>query len=438
MRWFRWQGGLLRQIWFWFLLLLTFNQVALLSCLYVLVIRPAADSFTTLSLALVDAGIRQQHSEPHNQPPNQPQDPVGLIQGHPISNNPIVMVPGSPPEMQSLPLYPGLRLIDKNIRAVWGDQIVLGYTAEPERRLWLHYQADKPFSIGIPIDQRMRGLLFLVVAVFLIFIISGAAAWSIAVRLSRPLNTLSDAARRLGQGEAVGELEVSKGAPPEIGRLAEALNKMRQEIDHMLCERERFLAGITHDLRTPLSRMRVALELQPAENAEFTDGMRQDIEEMRTILEQFIELSRLDMEHSEASMTGDLNAVLLSIAAKYQRAGAALQLLLGDVPSIRYKPVALNRLFYNLIDNALRYGQGAVAIKTGSDSRGVWLLVTNRESEVARDSALVSALAWVANGGQSGLGLAIVRRLADVHDAEVTIETSTQMTRTVTVTFRRE
>ena len=287
-------------------------------------------------------------------------------------------------------------------------------------------------------DQRMRGLLFLLVAVLLIFIISGAAAWAIAVHLSRPLDKLSDAARRLGRGEPVGELAVSKGAPPEIGRLAEALNKMRQEIDHMLRERERCLAGITHDLRTPLSRMRVALELQPAESLEYTDGMRQDIEEMRTILEQFIELSRLDMEHSETSTTGDLNEVVSSISDKYRRAGASLQLLLSDVPNIRYKPVALNRLFYNLIDNALRYGKGAVEIKTSSDDRGVWLLVTNRESEVARDSALVSALAWVANGEQSGLGLAIVRRLADVHDAEVTIETSSEMVRTVKVQFRRE
>jgi hypothetical protein len=92
---FRWQGGLLRQIWFWFLLLLTFNQLALLLCLYVLVIRPAADSFTTLTLALVEAGIRQQHSEP---------------QDRRISSSHIVMVPGVPPKMQAVPPYPGLRI----------------------------------------------------------------------------------------------------------------------------------------------------------------------------------------------------------------------------------------------------------------------------------------------------------------------------------------
>lgn len=80
---------------------------------------------------------------------------------------------------------------------------------------------------------------------------------------------------------------------------------------------------------------------------------------MRAILDQFIELSRLDMEQSEPTQTGDLNAVVREIAHKYQRAGETLQFEPGQLPSLRFKPMALKRLLYNLIDNALRHGYAA-------------------------------------------------------------------------------
>lgn len=204
----------------------------------------------------------------------------------------------------------------------------------------------------------------------------------------------------------------------------------------MLSERERFLAGITHDLRTPLSRMRVALELGESRDSELNEGLRDDIEEMRAILDQFIELSKLDTEQSEPTQTGDLNDLLSKIAMKYRRAGEVLILDLGTIPPLSFKPLALTRLFYNLIDNALRYGEGGVAVQTRLTETGqVCVSVTNLQSQSVRDSALVAALRSAVNGQQSGLGLAIVRRLADVHDAEVRVLLAPMGERTVEILF---
>lgn len=168
---------------------------------------------------------------------------------------------------------------------------------------------------------------------------------------------------------------------------------------------------------------------------ELTEGLREDIEEMRVILEQFIELSRLDTEKSELSVMGDLNSVVQGIANKYLRAGEPLDIHVGELRPLIYKPVALNRLLYNLIDNALRYGEGAVRVETGLDANRVWLSVRNRESESTRDSALVAALAWAANGQQSGLGLAIVRRLAEVHEAALTVTRDADGARVIKISF---
>lgn len=427
MRWWRWRGGMLRQIRFWFLILLTLNQLALLTCLYVLLVRPAAESFGAVSLGLVDATLKQQSAGAQS---------LGLIQDHWVSRDYIVVIPGVPAQVEPIPPFPGLRAVEKMVNSGWGDKISVGYSANPDRILWLQYRDGEPFSVGIPMDQRMFGLVFLLAAVLLIFVLSSAASWAVAVRLTRPLNELSNTALRLGRGEDVGEITAIPAAPAEVARLAGALNQMRSEINQMLQERERFLTGITHDLRTPLSRMRVALELGGAKDSELTEGLREDIEEMRVILEQFIELSRLDTEKSEVSEVGDINGVVQGIADKYRRAGELLDIHMGDVRPLFYKPVALTRLLYNLIDNALRYGEGAVRVETGMNAAGVWVSVSNRESESTRDSALVAALAWAANGQQSGLGLAIARRLAEVHEADLSVDRDASGMRKVQIQFR--
>lgn len=428
MSFFSWRGSVLRQFWSSFAIVLVVNQVAILGGFYLFLFKPAVASFSTLTMALVDAGYRQQNALPA--------PGLGVITNQWVSNEHIVMVSGVVSGLQPLPPYPGLRLIAREIEAQLGAQAQVGFKAEPEQTLWIQYQSAQPFAVGIPMAERLQGFKLLLVAVVLTLLLSGAAAWLIAAHLTRPLAHLSEMARRVGRSENIGEIAVSSGSPTEIAGLAAALNQMRQEIDQMLRERERFLAGITHDLRTPLSRMRVALELGEARESELNEGLRDDIEEMRAILDQFIELSRLDMEQSEPTQTGDLNTVVMTVAEKYQRAGETLVFHAGRLPALSFKPLALKRLLYNLVDNALRHGQGDVVVETAvMDTGQICLSVSNKQSGSMRDTALVAALRWAVNDQQSGLGLAIIRRLAEVHEAEVRVVAAPNGSRQVQILF---
>lgn len=428
MRLFRWRGTVLRQFWLWFVLVLLLNQVAVFTGIYFFLMKPAVDSFATLTTALIDAGYRQQLETPGKG--------LGMITDHWVSNDHVIIKPGATVNLQPIPPYPGLKLIQRGIQLLLGEQVTVGFQNVPEQTLWIQYQGARPFAVGIPMAERVQGLNLLLLAVFATLLLSSLAAWLIAAHLTRPLAHLSGMARRVGQGEKVGDIQVGDNSPTEVAQLASALNQMRQEIDQMQQERERFLAGIAHDLRTPLSRMRVALELNEAKHSALKEGLCDDIEEMRAILDQFIELSRLDTEQSETTQTGDLNELIASIAQKYQRAGETLILETTPLPPLRFKPLALTRLLYNLVDNALRYGEGVVAVQSRlSDAGQICLTVTNLHSEGVRDSALVEALRLLPNGQQSGLGWAIVRRLAEVHDAEVRILASSTGERIVEILF---
>lgn len=426
---FTWRGGILRQFWSAFAVVLVFNQLAILGGLYLFLFKPAVASFSTLVSALVDAAYREQHVVSATG--------LNVISDHWISNDHIVVVQGEIHELEAIPPYPGLRMIARGVERQLGNEVRVGFKSGPEKMLWIQYGAQKPFAVGVPMSERLHGFKLLAVVIALTFLMSGFAAWLIAAHLTRPLAHLSETARRVGRGENIGQISVRSSAPAEVTGLATALNQMREEIEQMLAERERFLAGIAHDLRTPLSRMRVALELGDVRDSELNDGLRDDIEEMRTILEQFIELSRLDTEQSEPTEIGNLNSAVADISSKYERAGETLFVHAGDLPALRFKPVALKRLLYNLVDNALRYGQGGVVVRTDITISGqVCLSVTNVQSDSIRDSALVKALRWAANGQQSGLGLAIVRRLAEVHEAEVRIITEPGGGRQVQLLFK--
>ena len=425
---FRWRGTVLRQFWSSFAIVLVLNQFVVLGSMYLFLFKPAVASFSSLAAALVDAGYRQQSasSEPG----------LGVLSNRWVSDEHIMIVSGEVKDLQKLPPYPGLRLIGKNVEQRFSGQVRLGFTIEPEQTLWIQYGGVRPFAVGILMAERLQGLKLLLVAVVMTLLLSSMAAWIIAAHLTRPLAHLSSMARRVGQGDKVGAIAVSDESPTEIAQLATALDQMRCEINQMLQERERFLTGIAHDLRTPLSRMRVALELQDMRASELNEGLRDDIEEMRAILDQFIELSRLDMEQSEPTQFGDLNAVVKMVAEKYHRSGATLVFHAGEIPALRFKPLALKRLLYNLIDNALRHGQGDVVIETRLTAADqVCMLIGNLQSDSTHESALVAALRWVSHDQQSGLGMAIVRRLAEVHGAELQIVSESDGERQVQILF---
>lgn len=408
--------GLFRKIWFWFLLLITFNQAAILFTYYEFIVKPTASSLTTVFMGLADAAEKNISNNEFSS--------FGVLKDKWVSDKHIMVIPGAPQNLVSPPLYPGMWAIESKLKSDWGDRVKFGYSASPERTIWLYFPGvDKPFSMGIPFSDRLKTQSVMLIAIALIFIFTIIVASVISLYFGRPLQVLASEARKLGRGEVM-ELENSINSyPAEVATLAIALNQMQGEIKQMQNERERFLAGIAHDLRTPLSRMRVAIELPEIKNTTLVNGLQEDIEDMRTILDQFLELTRLDAEKLEQYVVGDIGKFIDHIVLKYIRSDAPVRFFSQGSNHVRYKPIALTRLVYNLIDNALRHGVGEVLVNVNATSKIVRVSVRNGLRGISNDSALIKALRWVDGGYQSRLGSAIIRRLADVHSAKLNIDT---------------
>lgn len=212
--------------------------------------------------------------------------------------------------------------------------------------------------------------------------------------------------------------------------MGQALNAVQANLDHLVKEQEFLLAGISHDLRTPLARIRMATEFLADDTDDLTQGIKDDIEEMSAILKRFIELARVNIEETEPWRIGEITPLLQDVAKKYQRAEVALTLSLDldNVPRVRYKPMALRRLLYNLIDNGIKHGGGRVKLSTQRQGDKMALSVSDQGGGLPKMATEQQAYSDV-NDTQiygNGLGLRIVQRLAQLHDAELTLRNTPQ------------
>jgi two-component system osmolarity sensor histidine kinase EnvZ len=243
-----------------------------------------------------------------------------------------------------------------------------------------------------------------------------AGAYLVMFRVVRPLRRLAGAAGELGRGQRPAPLEES--GPGEIRTVIHAFNRMSEDLARLDEDRALILAGISHDLRTPLARLRLAAEMSA--DAATREDMATDIAEMDKIISQFLDFAR-DAEGEPPEPT-DLNAVVRHVAEPLQKRGAALLLKLGDLPTARLRPLGMLRLVANLINNALRYGgERAVEVATRRNDGALVLEVMDRGPGIPPEEAerlrrpftrLESART---NAGGAGLGLAIVERIVRSH-----------------------
>ena len=278
------------------------------------------------------------------------------------------------------------------------------------------------YWVGFPMPPRQpptepfsRALIWsLVLAVALI-----VTAFLFTRYLGRPLRELNAAVLRVGRGESPPALPES--GPSEIAELNRGFNRMIAELGQLEQDRALLLAGVSHDLRTPLARLRLGLELD-AQDPQTRQGMIDDIEEMDRVIGQFLDFAR--GEDAVAVELADANAIVAACVERYARAGKDVRFTSGDLPPIPLRNTALSRLVNNLIDNALAYGGAPVDVSTMQEGQAVRLDVADRgpgipPAEVARlklpftrASAARTSESGVAG---AGLGLAIVDRIARLH-----------------------
>ena len=155
------------------------------------------------------------------------------------------------------------------------------------------------------------------------------AAYFLVSRLNRPLKALAQAASAIGMGKM--PEPVPESGPEEIRMLSQAFNQMSKGLARLDADRALILAGVSHDLRTPLSRLRLGLEMSGAE-AQLREGMTADIEEMDRTVNQFLDFARTD--GGEPVQSADLAAIAAEVAEHYRRRGKSIATDFSRVPEL--------------------------------------------------------------------------------------------------------
>jgi len=275
------------------------------------------------------------------------------------------------------------------------------------------------FIIRRPYWPRSGPLIWLGLTALLVV---GALVWG-AHRMTRPLRRFAEAADRLGLD--AGPPPLPERGPRELRNATRAFNRMTARIRRLVDDRTLMLAAVSHDLKTMLTRLRLRAEF--IEDVEQKEKAAADLDEMQAMLEATLSFARDDVA-DEHPVAVDLAAMLQSLAADFADAGRAASYDGPDRLTLHGRPVALRRVFQNLIDNALRYGEEAgVSLRQADgwaevqiDDRGPGIPPELRE-RVFDPFFRVEASRSRDTGG-SGLGLAVVRAIVQRHDGEIALE----------------
>ena len=253
-------------------------------------------------------------------------------------------------------------------------------------------------------------------------VLSLAGAVFLMWRVNRPLEALASAARELGRGAS--PPPVTEMGPGEVRAVATAFNQMRTDLTRLDQERATFLAGVSHDLRTPLSRLRLGVEMLPADPATRND-LEKDIEDINVVIDQFLDFAR--DESSEPPQRMNLTQLALGAVGRAARMQVAAMTDLAELPPLMLRPIAMQRAIDNLVNNAARHGGGDIMIQTRLVTTGGTasiLSVFDRGPGIPAHEVerLKQAFTRIdsARSGESGagLGLAIVERIARMHGAK--------------------
>ena len=329
-------------------------------------------------------------------------------------------------EVEPLPNDPYIRLIGEKIRERLGKETLVTINHFGVPGLWVSFSINQDdFWVVIPRIQVDRPFPWQWLGWgALVIVLSLIGAYLIAARINRPLRLLVKAADRLSNGEQPQKLP--EEGRDELREVSRTFNEMTEALVRLDTERTLLLAGVSHDLRTPLARLRLAVEMLPDQGCDnLKAGMVQDITDMDNIIHQFLDFVR-GIEGEPTQMI-DLNTLLKSLAERHIRSGRSLVLQLAPTHLIPLRPLAMQRLLGNLIDNAFAYGGGEVIVSTKIMADAIILSVFDNgpgipASQMARLLRPFERLDTArGNEGGSGLGLAIASRIAKLHKGELTL-----------------
>jgi two-component system osmolarity sensor histidine kinase EnvZ len=234
----------------------------------------------------------------------------------------------------------------------------------------------------------------------------------------RAIRRLAAAAEAFGVGRDSGPIKPEGAA--EVRQAAAAFNRMQERIRRFLQQRTEMLAGVSHDLRTPLTRLRLALAMMPQGESYRQDiaEMNADVEEMDRLIGSYIAFAR--GEGVEQARQTDLAAMLEDVAAGARRAGAQVTVEAPAPLMLHLRPDAVRRALTNLVDNARRHSRQVALSAARIGERGVQVLIDDDGPGIPPDMR-EEAFRPFASGtaGGTGLGLTISRDIVRAHGGEI-------------------
>lgn len=292
----------------------------------------------------------------------------------------------------------------------------------PHPRMWIRmHVAATPYWIGLQVPEEAQGggMLTAVLLSIGLGVLAALTGFALQAYLNRPLRELAHAARRVSAGETPPPLPVD--GPTEIAQVSGAFNQMTQALQQAEATRALMLAGISHDIRTPLTKLRLAMAMANDTNGDetFVVAAESYLDQIDTILQQFMDYA--GSGERETPQRGDLNGLISQLAADFAGLGHEFDLQLGELPEHAFRPITMMRLVMNLMQNAVVYGQTGLSVRTWADAHAIVVAVGDRGKGLGAEE-LERLKAPFQRGknahgktGGTGLGLAIVERIARLH-----------------------
>jgi signal transduction histidine kinase len=328
-----------------------------------------------------------------------------LAQGHRIESAPAresdCPAPNSRPQQRRQPEFrPGCE--------------ALLVTLHDGTRLHLTVLPPRPPPLAPRPDYLSYGILFLLSI--------GVLAAIVARMTMRPFKRLAQAATELGHD--IDRAPLPERGATEIRQAAAAFNAMQSRIRHHIKQRSHILAAITHDLQTPLTRLR--LRLEKVEDVELRDKLVSDLSAMQGMVREGLELAR-SMDSAEPMQRLDLDSLIDSVCTDAVDAGQSVSVEGRTGVSLMARPIALRRCLTNLIDNAVKYGQSA-KVAAMYDGRMVVIRITDcgngiPESELDKvfDPFYRLESSRSRDTGGTGLGLTIAHNIMEQHGGAISL-----------------
>ena len=324
--------------------------------------------------------------------------------------------PGRTERQRPFPNMPDrIRYMHRRHHSGRGNHMALSVSVALDDGRWLNaqYSFHRP-----PLQTAWPSMIATMLAGIGIFVV---VVWAVQ-RISRPMRVLASNADRLGRGDNPEPLATE--GPSEIRRVIKAFNVMQERVNRHVGERTQMLAALGHDLRSPLTAMRLRVEL--IDDPETRERLSASIDEMQTMVEMTLSYAK-GVGTDEPTESTDLRRMAEDIAEEIQLNGSMVEIAEGEAVLMSVRPVAIKRALRNLIENAVNYGNTArVSFEASETETRVFVdddgpgLAEAELSRVFEPFYRLEASRSRETGGV-GLGLAVSRAVARAHGGDVTL-----------------